>query len=161
MAQGRGRGIAPLFADLGTRRRWVISKSPLPLYPRERPSTHCTGGWVGPKTGLNVCEKSRPPPGFHRRTVEPVASHYTDWAIPAPRGFLHFYILSEWNFYPLFCFISLFMCICVSFFFVTLWFVLCVIKNKKLYSRCFIQFLFILYISLCVNDLFWLSWDRF
>ena len=22
-------------------------------YPRERPGTHCTGGWVGPRAGLN------------------------------------------------------------------------------------------------------------
>jgi hypothetical protein len=28
--------------------------------PRERPGTHCTGGWVGPKAGLDRCGKSRP-----------------------------------------------------------------------------------------------------
>src|SRR5215510_3713860 len=33
---------------------------PRPLYPRERPGTHCTGGWVGPRAGLDVCEKSHP-----------------------------------------------------------------------------------------------------
>jgi hypothetical protein len=33
---------------------------PRPLYPRERPGIHCTEGWVGPRVGLNVCEKSRP-----------------------------------------------------------------------------------------------------
>jgi hypothetical protein len=33
--------------------------------------------------GLDVCEKSRPPPGSDPRTVQPVASRYTDWAIPA------------------------------------------------------------------------------
>ena len=26
---------------------WVVSSTPRPLYPRERPGTHCTGGWVG------------------------------------------------------------------------------------------------------------------
>jgi hypothetical protein len=30
------------------------------LYPRERPGTHCTGGWVGPGAGLDGCGKSRP-----------------------------------------------------------------------------------------------------
>jgi len=50
------------------------------LYLRERTGTHCTGGWVGPRAGLNRCGKSRPPPGFDPRTVQPVASHYTDWA---------------------------------------------------------------------------------
>ena len=48
--------------------------------PRERPGTHCTGGWVGPRTGLDRCGKSRPPTGFDPRTVQPVASSYTDWA---------------------------------------------------------------------------------
>jgi hypothetical protein len=33
---------------------------PRPLYPRERPGTHCTGSWVGPRAGLDVCEKSHP-----------------------------------------------------------------------------------------------------
>jgi hypothetical protein len=28
--------------------------------PRERPATHCIGGWVGPMAGLNGCGKSRP-----------------------------------------------------------------------------------------------------
>jgi hypothetical protein len=52
---GGGRGIAVLFLDLGARR--VVSTTPRPLYPRERPGTHCTGGWVGPRAGLDVCEK--------------------------------------------------------------------------------------------------------
>ena len=33
--------------------------------------------------GLDGCKKSRPPPGFDPRTVQPVASRYTDYAIPA------------------------------------------------------------------------------
>ena len=36
--------------------------APAALYPRERPSTHCTGGWVGPRAGLDRRGKSRPPP---------------------------------------------------------------------------------------------------
>ena len=27
--------------------------------PRERPGTHCTGGWVGPRARLDRCGKSR------------------------------------------------------------------------------------------------------
>ena len=53
------------------------------LYPRERPGTHCTGGWVGPRAGLDRCGKISHPPGFDPRTVQPVASRYTDWAIAA------------------------------------------------------------------------------
>jgi len=38
---------------------------------------------MGPRTGLDGCEKTRPPPGFEPRTFQPIASHYTDCAIPA------------------------------------------------------------------------------
>jgi hypothetical protein len=40
--------------------RWVVNPTPRPLYPPERPSTHCTGGWVSPRAGLDGCGKSRP-----------------------------------------------------------------------------------------------------
>jgi hypothetical protein len=76
-SEGGVRDIALLFPDLGARRGWVVSTTPRPLYPRERPGTRCTGGWVGTRAGLDVCEKSRPPPGFDPRTVQPVASRYT------------------------------------------------------------------------------------
>ena len=52
--------------------------APAALPPAKRPGTHCAGGWVGPRAGLNVCGKSRPPPGFDPRTVQPVSSRYTD-----------------------------------------------------------------------------------
>jgi hypothetical protein len=64
MAHRVGRGIALLFLDLSARRGWVVSTTPRPLYPRERPGTHCTGGWMGLRTGLDVCENSRPPTGI-------------------------------------------------------------------------------------------------
>jgi len=51
--------------------------------PRERPGTRCTGGWVGPRAGLDGCGKNLPPPGFDRRTVQAVACRYTNRAIPA------------------------------------------------------------------------------
>ena len=35
------------------------------------------------RLGLNGYGKSRPPPGFDLRTVQSVASRYTDWANPA------------------------------------------------------------------------------
>ena len=37
-----------------------VSSTPRPLYPRERPGTHCKGGWVGPRAGLDGCGKPRP-----------------------------------------------------------------------------------------------------
>jgi len=33
---------------------------PRPLYHRGRPDTHCIGGWVGSRVGLDGCGKSRP-----------------------------------------------------------------------------------------------------
>jgi len=53
----------------------------LPPPPRERPGTHCLGGRLGPRAGLDLCGKSRPPTGIRSRPVQPVASRYTDWAI--------------------------------------------------------------------------------
>jgi hypothetical protein len=59
------------------------------LYPRGRdPGTHCTGGWVGPRAGLDTedrgkflcpCRGSNP----DRLVVQPVARHYTAWHNPA------------------------------------------------------------------------------
>ena len=66
--------------------RLVVSTTSRPLYSRERPGTHCVGGWVGLGAGLDGYGKSRPPPGFDPRTVQPVASRYTDWAIEAASG---------------------------------------------------------------------------
>ena len=37
--------------------------APAALYPRERPGTHFTGGWVGPRAGLEG-RKISSPPGF-------------------------------------------------------------------------------------------------
>ena len=55
------RGIALLFHDHGTRRGWGVSVTPpAALYLLERPSTHCTGGWVGPRASVDRCGKSHP-----------------------------------------------------------------------------------------------------
>ena len=48
--------------------------------PPGKTRTHCTGGWVGPRVGLDRCGKFRLPPGFDPRAVQPVASRYTDYA---------------------------------------------------------------------------------
>ena len=77
------RGIALLFLDHGTRRgegsasRPGRSLSPgktrYPLYRR----------LDGPQGRSGKVRKMSPPPGFDLRTAQPVASRYTDWAIPA------------------------------------------------------------------------------
>jgi hypothetical protein len=57
-------GIAQLFLNLGTRRGGGggggSATRPGRLYPREKPGTHCIGGWVGPGAGLDRCGKSCP-----------------------------------------------------------------------------------------------------
>jgi hypothetical protein len=52
--------------------------APATLPPGKRPGTHCIGGWVGPRAGLDCCEKISPPPGLDPRTAQPVASRYTE-----------------------------------------------------------------------------------
>ena len=53
--------------------------APAALYPRGRPGTHFTGGWVGPRTCLDG-RKNLVPTGIRSRTVQPVVSRYNDWA---------------------------------------------------------------------------------
>ena len=73
------------FSNLGARWCGVGQHyAPAVLPSWERPCTHCTGGWVGPRGRYGRVRKISPtPPGFDPRTVQPVASRYTDWAIPA------------------------------------------------------------------------------
>ena len=40
---------------------WVANVTPWPLYPREKPGTHCIVGWVSPRAGLDGCGEFRPP----------------------------------------------------------------------------------------------------
>ena len=53
VAQRVGRGIALLFHDRAARRgEWSAARSAA-LYPRQRPGTYFTGGWVGSRAGLD------------------------------------------------------------------------------------------------------------
>jgi hypothetical protein len=53
------------FLNFGPRWMWVVNATTRSLYHRKRPGTHCIGGWVGPRAGLDRCGKSRP----HRGTI--------------------------------------------------------------------------------------------
>jgi hypothetical protein len=53
------------------------------LYPQDRPRTYYTGGWVGLRATLDRCGKCRPHRDSIPGTFQPVASRYTDYAIPA------------------------------------------------------------------------------
>jgi len=54
-------GVLTSALDKGGRQRHVPAALPL----GERPGTHCTGGWVVPRAGLDRCGKSRP----HRDSI--------------------------------------------------------------------------------------------
>jgi hypothetical protein len=64
-AQGEKQGRAPTHSRPRHKRGWVVSVTPWPRFsPGKRtPGTHYTGGWVGPRAGLDT-EK---------------LSHYTPW----------------------------------------------------------------------------------
>ena len=51
----------------------MINFTLLPLYPRQRPGTHCTGDWVDPRALLDGCGKISPPTGI-RSPDRPVRS---------------------------------------------------------------------------------------
>jgi len=54
VAQRVGRGIALLFHDGGMRRGLVVSSKPRPHFTtRKETGIHFTGGWVGPRAGLD------------------------------------------------------------------------------------------------------------
>ena len=55
---------------------WLTPR-PAALLPGKTLRTHCIGGWVGPRAGLDGCGKSRPPPpGFDPQTFQHVTSLY-------------------------------------------------------------------------------------
>ena len=62
---------------------WVVNATPRPLYPCDRLGTHCIGGWVGPQGRSGQVQKISPSQRFDPPTIQPVASRYTDRAIPA------------------------------------------------------------------------------
>ena len=59
--------------------------APAALPAWKRPGARCTRGLVGLGSGLDGCGKSLPPHpvGFEPITVQPLASRYTDYAIPS------------------------------------------------------------------------------
>ena len=65
---------------------WSAAR-PGPTLPPGKTPAHCTGGWVGPRAGLDGWKISPPPPpGFDPRTVQPVVAIPTE--LPGPRSTL-------------------------------------------------------------------------
>jgi hypothetical protein len=68
---------------------WSASRPGRALPRGKNPGTHCTGGWVGPRAGLDteargkiLCPRRGPNPD--RPVVQPVVRHYTALDKPAP-----------------------------------------------------------------------------
>jgi hypothetical protein len=63
---------------------WSASRLGPRFTPGERiPGTHCTGGWVGPRAGLDTEATGKilsPLPGIEPRSpiIQPLARHYTE-----------------------------------------------------------------------------------
>jgi hypothetical protein len=59
--EGPRRGVEEQFCSFSTSTlgRLGVQHQVSAALPRKRPATHCTGGWVGPRAGLDVCEKYR------------------------------------------------------------------------------------------------------
>jgi hypothetical protein len=89
VAQRVGRVIALLFHDHGTRKGWGVSSTPRPYFTPGKdpvPIVQEAGWALGPVwTGGNLA-----PLGFDPRTVQPVVSHYTDWATRPIKLWLQF-----------------------------------------------------------------------
>jgi hypothetical protein len=68
-----------------------VVDTPRPLYPRDRPGTHCIRRLEGPQGRSGQVRKISRPPEFDPRTVQPVVSRYTDRAIPAHCSPVHRY----------------------------------------------------------------------
>ena len=71
MAQRVGRVIALLFYTAAVKGVSGQQHAPTALDPQERPGTHFTGGWVGPRAGLDG-RKISFPPGFDPGPSSPV-----------------------------------------------------------------------------------------
>ena len=97
-----GRGIALPFHDHGTRRGWGVSVTPRPFFTAGKDPVPIVqeAGW-GPGPVWTGAENLAPPPGFDPRTVQPVASRYTDWTTRPTNYMLNYLRFSESDINPL------------------------------------------------------------
>jgi hypothetical protein len=78
---------------LGTRWGWVVSVTPRPRFsPGERtPGTHCTGGWVGPRAGLDTETRGKiilPRSGIEPRSPSRLVRSQTLYWLSYPAHFV-------------------------------------------------------------------------
>jgi len=80
------RGVPLLFLDHGTRRGEGLASRPGSSLPPVKTRYALYRRLVGPQGRSGQVRKISPPPGFDPRTVQSVASRYTDWAIRPTLG---------------------------------------------------------------------------
>jgi hypothetical protein len=91
------RGIALPFRDLGARRGWVVSTTPRPLFPPGKTRYPLYRRLGGPQDWPGRVRKIAPPPGYDPRTVQSVASRYTDWTTRPTHLYVDIWeIKNEW-----------------------------------------------------------------
>ena len=89
------RGTVLLFLGHGIRRGWGVSVTPRPLFTHGKDPIPIVqeAGWApGP---VWAGAENLAPPGFDPRTVQTVASRYTDWATRPT--------IKQWQFINFFC----------------------------------------------------------
>jgi hypothetical protein len=82
-AQRGSRGIALLFLYPQRKIGWVVNATSRPLYSGKETRYQLYRRLGGPQGRSGRVRKTSPQPGFDPRTVQPVASRYTDCAFPA------------------------------------------------------------------------------
>jgi hypothetical protein len=82
MAQKGNWGTAVLYS-LGVWLGWKVNATPRLRYARERDPVLFYTRLCGPQGRSGRVRKISPPPGFDPWTIQPVASRYTGYAIPA------------------------------------------------------------------------------
>ena len=77
------RGIALLFHDHDTRRRWGVSVTPRPLFTPGKDQVPIVqeAGWA--QRSVWTGAENLAPTGLDPRTVQPVSNRCSDWATPA------------------------------------------------------------------------------
>ena len=81
--------------------------APAALYPRERPGAHFTGGWVGPRAGLDG-RKISSPPGF-----DPGPSSPSSVAIPTELIYVQITGPKSRHIDKIYIYIYIYICICI------------------------------------------------
>jgi hypothetical protein len=80
-----------IFLVVGTRWGWVVSFTPLPLYSRGKSTRYPLDRSLGgpqSRSGRSGEGKKSSIAENRSRTFQPVARHYTDWAIPTHGWYL-------------------------------------------------------------------------